>query len=76
MTYAKIKSGIVVNVLSIRQEQAREFPDCVPMNVPAGLGDTYADGVFYRDGVAIKSTAQLRAEADEVLSILLGGDTE
>ena len=75
MTYAKIKDGMVVNILSIRPEQAHEFPDCVlmPSGVHAEPGDRYTDGKFYRDGVELKSTAQLQAEADEVLNILLGG---
>lgn len=78
MTYAKINDGTVVNILTIRPEQAHEFPDCVPMpsGVHAEPGDTYADGKFYRDGVELKSTAQLQAEAEEVLNILLGGGTE
>ena len=75
MNYAKIKDGVVVNVLTIRRTQAHEFPDCVPLNdIPAGIGDTYADGIFYRAGVEIKSTAQELAEAQEILAIL-GGDT-
>lgn len=75
MNYAKIKDGKVVNVLSIRQAQANEFPDCVPMNdIPAGIGDTYEDGRFYRDGVEVKSLAQELAEAKEILAIL-GGET-
>lgn len=74
MNYAKIAEGIVVNVLSIRRSQAHEFPDCVPMNdIPAGIGDTYAGGRFYRDGVEVKSSAQELAEAQEILGIL-GGD--
>lgn len=75
MNYAQIKDGIVVNVLSIRQGQASEFPDCVLMgDIPAGIGDTYADGKFYRDGVEVKSLAQELAEAQEILAIL-GGET-
>lgn len=75
MNYAKIKDGIVVNVLSIRRSQAHEFPDCVPLNdIPAGIGDTYADGKFYHDGVEVKSTAQQLTEAEEILNIL-GGET-
>lgn len=75
MNYAQIKGGKVVNVLSIRQAQAHEFPDCVPMNdIPAGIGDTYEDGRFYRDGVEVKSLAQELAEAKEILAIL-GGET-
>ena len=74
MNYAKIKDGKVINVLSIRQAQAYEFPDCVPLHdIPAGIGDTYTDGIFYRDGVEVKSPAQELAEAQEILAIL-GGD--
>ena len=76
MKYAQIKNDIVVNVLSIRQAQAHEFPDCVPLNdIPAGIGDTYEDGKFYRDGVEIKSPAQQLAEANDIINILLGGET-
>lgn len=76
MNYAKIVDGIVVNVLSIRQEQAHEFPDCVPMNdIPAGIGDAYVDCKFYCDGVERKSAAQQLAEANEIINIILGGET-
>ena len=76
MNYAKINDGVVVNVLSIRRSQAAEFPDCVAMgDIPAGIGDTYADGKFYRDGVEIKSTAQELGEANDIIAILLGGET-
>ena len=75
MNYAQIKNGIVVNVLSIRRSQAHEFPDCVPViDILVEPGDTYADGIFYRDGIEIKSAAQELAEAQEILAIL-GGDT-
>lgn len=75
MDYAQIKDGMVVNVLSIRQEQAGEFPDCVPMNdIPAGIGDTYAEGKFYREGLEVKSVSQRLDEANDALNILLGGE--
>ena len=75
MDYAQIKDGKVINVLSIRQAQASEFPDCVPLNdIPAGIGDSYANGRFYRDGVEVKSPVQELAEAQEIIRIL-GGET-
>ena len=75
MTYAKINDGAVVNVISLRKGQAHEFPDCVPMNgIPAGVGDTYSDGLFYRDGEEVKSVAQQLAEANEILNIILEGE--
>ena len=74
MSYAQIKDGIVVNMLSIRRSQAHEFPDCVPViDILVEPGDTYAGGIFYRDGVEIKSAAKELAEAQEILGIL-GGD--
>lgn len=75
MRYAKINDGIVVNILSLRKSQAHEFPDCVPLNdIPAGIGDTYSDGLFYRDGVELKSVSQQLAEANEILNIILEGE--
>lgn len=65
MSYAKIKDGVVVNVLALRRSQAANFPDCVDLgDVPAGIGDTYAEGAFYRDGKQVKTEAQ---RADEQL---------
>ncbi|MBQ2977621.1 MAG: hypothetical protein IJE17_09035, partial [Clostridia bacterium] len=67
--------GIVVNILSLRKSQESEFPDCVPLNdIPAGIGDTYSDGLFYRDGVELKSVSQQLAEANEILNIILEGE--
>lgn len=75
MNYAKIKNGIIVNVISIRPSQAHEFPDCVLLSdIPAGIGDTYSDGAFYRDGVQIKSAAQELADTQQLLNIILGGE--
>ena len=76
MTYAKINDGSIVNVISLRKSQADEFPDCIPLNdIPAGIGDTYSDGLFYRNGEQVKSTAQLLGEANEILNIIMGGET-
>ena len=64
MSYAQIKDGIVINVIALRKIQAHEFPDCVPMNdIPAMIGDTYSDGIFYRNGEQVKSVSQQLAEA-------------
>lgn len=80
MIYAKIKDGAVVNVLSLRKSQANEFPDCVPMNdIPAGIGDTYFDGLFYRGGEEVKSPAQQLYEAiadTKAAFAILSGEVE
>lgn len=85
MVYAKIVNGTVVNILEIRQANAHEFPDCVPVNdIPAEIGDIYKDGNFYRAGEIIKSAVMRVAElevqiieteeatANEALAILSG----
>ena len=54
MNYALIENGIVANVIWLYSGNADEFPNAVPMNdIPAGIGDSYVDGVFYRDGERI-----------------------
>lgn len=51
MNYALIENGIVTNVIWLYPFNASDFPNAVPMgDVPAGIGDTYEDGNFYRDG--------------------------
>lgn len=75
MTYAKIANSIVVNLISLRQANAHEFPDCVPTNgYLVELGDTYTDGVFYRNGERVQTAAELAAEAGaaEMMAIITG----
>lgn len=75
MTYAKIKDNEVINVISLRQAQAHEFPDCIPVNdILVEPGDVYENGKFYRDGVELKTPAQLLSEAEEFINIILGGN--
>ncbi len=74
MNYAKINDGVVTNVLTLRRSQAAEFPDCVAIgDIPVGIGDTYADGLFYRGGKQVKTELQktdeqLKATAEAALS--------
>ena len=64
MNYALIENGIITNVIWLHPGNAAEFPNAVALDdIPAGIGDTYADGAFYRDGVKIL-TAQEQAAAD------------
>lgn len=69
MSYAQVKDGIVINVIALRKIQAHEFPDCVPMNdIPAMIGDTYSDGLFYRAGKQVKTEVQRVDERLQVTS--------
>lgn len=75
MTYAKIANGAVANLIEIRQANAHEFPDCVPTHgFLVELGDTYTDGLFYRNGERVQTAAELAAEAGatEVMAIITG----
>lgn len=74
MTYAEIKDKQVVNVISLRQAQAHEFPGCVPAeDILVEPGDTYENGKFYRNGEELKSAEQLLDETAAILNIILGG---
>lgn len=54
MNYAVVENGIVINVIWLYYSNANEFPNAVPLNdVPAGIGDVYKNGAFYRNGERI-----------------------
>lgn len=51
MNYAIIENGVVGNVIVLRPANAGEFPSAVALHDrPVGIGDTYSDGRFRRDG--------------------------
>ena len=59
VNYALIENGIVTNIIWLYPGNASDFPNAVPLgDVPAGIGDTYADGVFYRDGEKVLSAVE------------------
>lgn len=72
MNYALIEDGVVTNVIWLYPGNEHEFPNAVPMgDVPAGIGDSYVDGVFYRDGERILSEAErMQAEAADMKAAL------
>lgn len=80
MTMAKIEDGLVVNVFEILPGQEGEFPEAVCIDGrPTGIGDTYENGRFYRDGVECKTDSEMLAEllsqpdgAEEAMRILRG----
>ena len=54
MQYAVICDGVVVNVIWLNPRNAADFPDAVPVgDVAAGIGDSYADGAFWRNGARL-----------------------
>lgn len=72
---ARIDNGIVVNVewCSDRASETDTLKDAGDRFV--AIGDTYADGHFYRAGEMIMSTAEKLADAETALYIMLGGAT-
>lgn len=80
MRYALIDNGIVTNIISLNDRNASDFPTAVKLgDRPAGIGDTYADGKFYRDGVEVLTQMeQAQEEIDAYKAALneLGVETE
>lgn len=59
MDYALIENDLVTNIIWLHEENAHEFPNAVKMNdISAQIGDSYIDGVFYRDGSRILSALE------------------
>ena len=50
---ALIENGVVVNVLWCSDKAAQTDTLINPDGRPVGIGDTYSDGKFYRDGVEV-----------------------
>lgn len=61
-TFALVKNGVVVNIISMYAKNLKDFPNAVlATDYPVTIGDQYIDGVFMRDGVAILSYEELGA---------------
>ena len=72
MDYALIENGVVTNVIWLYPGNADDFPNAVPMgDIPAGIGDTYTDGVFYRNGERVLTLQeQMQKEAADMQEAL------
>ena len=69
MNYALIVNGLVTNLIWLYPGNAADFPDAVSLgDVPAAIGDAYADGAFYRDGVRVLSVSEQLAAAQAALA--------
>ena len=80
MRYAIVTDGIVANVIALNDRNASDFPPAVKLgDRPVGIGDTYADGKFYRDGVEVLTQmeqAQVEIDAYKAALNELGVETE
>jgi hypothetical protein len=69
MNYALIENGLVTNLIWLHPSNAADFSNAVPLgDVPAAIGDAYADGAFWRDGERVL-TAVEQAVADALAEI-------
>lgn len=80
MRYAIVTDGIVTNIIALNDRNASDFPTAVKLgDRPVGIGDTYTDGKFYRDGVEVLTPMeQAQAEITEYKAALneMGVETE
>ena len=78
--YALIENGAVVNIIWLAESNEEEFPGAVRLgDRPVGIGDSYADGKFYRDGTEVLTPLeQAQAEIAQYKAALetLGLETE
>lgn len=59
MRYAIVTAGLVSNIIALRPANAGEFPGAVALHDrPVGIGDTYQDGKFFRDGEEVLTAAE------------------
>ena len=76
MRYAIVTGGAVTNVIALRETNAGDFPGAVALHDrPVGIGDTYSEGKFYRDGEELL-TAQEEIEQYKAALQTLGVVTD
>ena len=76
MRYAIVTGGAVTDVIALREINAGDFPGAVALHDrPVGIGDTYSDGKFYRDGEEVL-TAQEEIEQYKAALQTLGVVTD
>lgn len=52
--YALVEDGVVVNIIWLAKSNEGEFPGAVYLgDRPVDMGDSYADGKFFRDGAEV-----------------------
>ncbi len=79
-TMAKIQDGVVVNVVWCSDSELESDTLKNVADRPIGIGDTYQDGKWYRDGVEIltpmeqriKELEEKNADMEAALAVILG----
>lgn len=54
MNYALIEDNQVVNIIFLSPLNESDFPNAINIDdIPIQIGDTFEEGVFYRNGIKI-----------------------
>ena len=76
MRYAWIENGVVTNTIVLNDRNAGDFPKAVKLgDRPVAIGDSYADGKFYRNGAEVLTPDEENAALRAALETL-GVETE
>lgn len=71
MRYAWIENGTVSNIIELNDRNAGDFPKAVKLgDRPVAIGDSYADGKFFRDGKEVLTLAEENAALMAALETL------
>lgn len=71
MRYAWIENGVVTNTIVLNDRNAGDFPKAVKLgDRPVAIGDSYADGKFFRDGKEVLTLAEEAAQYAQALQLL------
>lgn len=77
MRYAMVIEGKVTNIIEIDKRNEQYFPSAVYTgDRPVGIGDTYTDGKFYRDGVEVLTALEEANNEIDSLTQQLGEAVE
>lgn len=77
MRYAMVIEGKVTNIIEIDKRNEQYFPSAVYTgDRPVGIGDTYTNGKFYRDGKEVLTALEEANNEIDSLTQQLGEAVE
>lgn len=77
MRYAMVIEGKVTNIIEMDKRNEQYFPSAVYTgDRPVGIGDTYTDGKFYRDGKEVLTALEEANNEIDSLTQQLGEAVE
>lgn len=77
MRYAMVIEGKVTNIIEMDKRNEQYFPSAVYTgDRPVGIGDTYTDGKFYRDGKEVLTALEEANDEIDSLTQQLGEAVE